>query len=70
MNANDLSGNAKWTARLYELAESRLYKEGMCDEQIQFLLAEGPNDNDHLTWLILAPVEDIVEWGMEADWGR
>lgn len=70
MNANDLSRNAAWTEYLYELAENRLYNLGLSEEQIEFLLAEGPDDNEHLAWLILAPVANIVEWGMEADWGR
>ena len=70
MNASDLSGNAKWTEHLFGLAERRLYKLGLCEEQAQYLLAEGPNDNEHLVWLIIAPAEDIIEWGAEADWGR
>ena len=70
MNASDLSGNAKWTEHLFGLAERRLYKLGLFDEQAQYLLAEGPDDNEHLIWLIIAPAEDIIEWGAEADWGR
>ena len=70
MNASDLVDNAKWTEYLFDLAERRLYKLGLTDEQAAYALYDWPDGDEHLKWLILAPAEDILEWGEEGDWGR
>jgi len=70
MNASDLSKNSKWTSYLMYLAERRVEELGLSDEQTEFLLADWPEGNEHLSWLILAPIEDILDWGEMAGWGR
>ena len=70
MNDSDLIDNAKWSDYLFDLAERRLYKLGLSEEQVQYCMYDWPDGDEHLKWLILAPAEDILEWGAEGDWGR
>jgi len=64
------TSNRDLTSYLMYLATRRIEELGLSDEQTQFLLADWPEGNEHLSWLILAPIEDILDWGETANWGR
>lgn len=62
--------NTDRTDNLIDTAERRLYEMGLDDRQIEFALADWPNWDEHLSWLITAPREEIIDWGEYTDWGR
>ena len=64
------ASNYDLTSYLSYLATRRIEEMGLSDEQTQFLLADWPEGNEHLAWLILAPVVDILDWGETVNWGR
>jgi len=62
--------NTDRTESLYDIAERRLYELGLDDRQIEFCLYDWPEGDEHLSWLITASREEIIDWGETAGWGR
>ena len=57
------------TVRYYN-ARARMYELGFTTEQRDFIFADRPNEDEHISWLLTASKEEIEDWGAAANWGR
>ena len=52
-------------------ALERVWELGFTDaEQLNFIFADWPDNEEHLDWLLTASRDEIEDWGEAANWGR
>lgn len=50
------------TSDKHYLAEMRIREMGFTQTQLDYIWADWPNWDEHLSWLLTATKEDILEW--------
>ena len=58
------------TAVRYYKARARMDELGFTAEQKDYIFADWPNEDEHISWLLTASKQEIEDWGEAANWGR
>ena len=60
--ASRVNGKLGGRPSLYEQAERRIDHSPKLSPHKEFILADWPEGDEHLRWVIKAPIDEILDW--------